>query len=264
MKVTDRRANPASLSRACRAMSKAAGGSEGGQCASIETTDQGPAMPGDFSRISAVGPTEPNGLRPRLASDPVDVYWTSGSEAIILSLSRIPCKFKTGNAMLTEAQWRRIYAFLCDHAGVDAHWRLFKEVHCRLFVEAVCWMARNDASWRMLPAEYGKWNSVYQRYTSWEKKRHLAGSEGACAGGCGFVRSVAEERDRKGAVPRRARRASGQQGDGAHMNAYRAWYRSLPPYRKFFFAFGVCLPIAAVGYGTSYERQYLGARGARS
>lgn len=32
------------------------------------------------------------------------------------------------------------------------------------------------------------------------------------------------------------------------MNAYRAWYRSLPPYRKFFFAFGVCLPIAAVGY----------------
>lgn len=72
--------------------------------------------------------------------------------------------------MLTEAQWRRIYAFLCDHAGVDAHWRLFKEAHCRLFVEAVCWMARNDASWRMLPAEYGKWNSVYQRYASWEKK----------------------------------------------------------------------------------------------
>lgn len=72
--------------------------------------------------------------------------------------------------MLTEAQWRRIYAFLCDHVGVDAHWRLFREAHCRLFVEAVCWMARNDASWRMLPAEYGKWNSVYQRYASWEKK----------------------------------------------------------------------------------------------
>lgn len=68
--------------------------------------------------------------------------------------------------MLTDAQWRRIYAFLCAHVGV----RVLKEDRCRLFVEAVCWMARNDASWRMLPAEYGKWNSVYHRYTAWEKQ----------------------------------------------------------------------------------------------
>lgn len=68
--------------------------------------------------------------------------------------------------MLTEAQWHRIYAFLRAHAGVY----VLKEAHCRLFVEAVCWMARTDASWRTLPAEYGKWNSIYRRYVSWEKK----------------------------------------------------------------------------------------------
>ena len=31
----------------------------------------------------------------------------------------------------------------------------------------IVWVVRTRASWRDLPLEYGKWETVYQRYTLW-------------------------------------------------------------------------------------------------
>jgi len=64
---------------------------------------------------------------------------------------------------LDDDDWKKIQAFLrcCPQVKVGS------ARNCRRFVEAVLWMARSGAQWRLLPAEYGNWNSVYKRYARW-------------------------------------------------------------------------------------------------
>lgn len=68
---------------------------------------------------------------------------------------------------LTDNQWTKIRGFLVAdpnaYVGKD-------EMACRKFVEAVKWVSRSGAQWRLLPESYGKWNSIYKRYVRWCEK----------------------------------------------------------------------------------------------
>ena len=64
---------------------------------------------------------------------------------------------------LTDEQWQKILPFLRAHPKVyiGAQWS------CRRFLSAVLWVTRSGAQWRLLPTEYGNWNSIYKRFARW-------------------------------------------------------------------------------------------------
>ena len=65
--------------------------------------------------------------------------------------------------VVSEAVWERIAPLLPGKAtdpGATAK-------DNRLFLEAVLWRVRTGSPWRDLPAGFGKWNSVFQRFRRW-------------------------------------------------------------------------------------------------
>jgi transposase len=66
---------------------------------------------------------------------------------------------------LSEAQFERVYGLLQGEPKIHTKDRARE----RRFLEAVYWMDRSGAQWRLLPAEYGGWNSVYKRFARWDE-----------------------------------------------------------------------------------------------
>ncbi len=64
---------------------------------------------------------------------------------------------------LTDERWKRIAPLLPGKDGAPGrHGR-----DNRLFVEAVFWMVRTNATWRSLPPQFGKWYTIYTRFRRW-------------------------------------------------------------------------------------------------
>ena len=65
--------------------------------------------------------------------------------------------------LLTDAQWERVAPLLPGKEGDPGR----SGANNRMFLEAVLWLARAGAPWRDLPADFGKWNSVFKRFRRW-------------------------------------------------------------------------------------------------
>lgn len=68
-------------------------------------------------------------------------------------------------SIITEAQWEAVRDLLPGKPGDRGR----SGVDNRLALEAMLWIARTGAPWRDLPAEYGKWATVYQRFRRWSR-----------------------------------------------------------------------------------------------
>jgi transposase len=71
-----------------------------------------------------------------------------------------------GNANLSNDNWYKILTFLQTQKTIY----IGTEEACRKFVEAVLWILRSGAQWRLVPADRGRWNSVYKRFIRWGEK----------------------------------------------------------------------------------------------
>src|ERR1041385_319773 len=66
---------------------------------------------------------------------------------------------------LTDDQWQKILPVLKTCPQV----RLGAGPYGRRFLEAILWVTRSGAQWRLLPRRYGNWNSVYKRFSRWSQ-----------------------------------------------------------------------------------------------
>jgi len=67
---------------------------------------------------------------------------------------------------LNERQRSKIMSFLrsCNGSYVGNEEKTLR------FIAAILWIVRSGAQWELLPASYGKWNSVYKRFARWCKR----------------------------------------------------------------------------------------------
>jgi transposase len=78
--------------------------------------------------------------------------------------------------VLTDEEWRILFPILVNHKYVYAG----TEAQCRGFMDAVLWVLRSGAQWRLLPKTHGNWNSVFKRFSRWCRRGVWSDLHRAC------------------------------------------------------------------------------------
>ena len=68
--------------------------------------------------------------------------------------------------MLKDEFWSKLKAVILPHG-------IYDKPNLRMFVEAMLYRMRVGCPWRDLPAEFGCWNSIYQKFNRWSSKGKL-------------------------------------------------------------------------------------------
>lgn len=68
--------------------------------------------------------------------------------------------------MLSDELWSKLKMIMQQH-------KIYDKQNLRLTVEAMLYRMRAGCPWRDLPAEFGCWNSIYQKFNRWSSKDKL-------------------------------------------------------------------------------------------
>ncbi|WP_080439991.1 IS5 family transposase [Burkholderia ubonensis] len=68
--------------------------------------------------------------------------------------------------LLSDAVWQKIQPILPREQGNRGR----TVANHRWFVEAVLWIGHTGCPWRDLPEAFGRWHTVYVRFSRWRRK----------------------------------------------------------------------------------------------
>src|SRR5947209_4630798 len=66
---------------------------------------------------------------------------------------------------LSDAQWERIEDLLPANGRRGGQWK-----DHRLMIDGILWALSDGGRWRNLPAEFGPWQSVHDRFRNWGRR----------------------------------------------------------------------------------------------
>jgi transposase len=73
---------------------------------------------------------------------------------------------RMARTLLSDEVWKKVRDLLPGKEGD----RGGTASNNRWFLEAMLWIARTGSPWRDLPAEFGRWHTVYIRFSRWRSK----------------------------------------------------------------------------------------------
>lgn len=65
--------------------------------------------------------------------------------------------------LMSDEEWAFFERFILSVRAPNGR----KPTNHRLVLDGIFWIARTGAPWRDLPAEFGKWSSVYRQFRRW-------------------------------------------------------------------------------------------------